>query len=104
MTKTNDLIDRWEALNKLNDLTPNYHSVYGKAVQHSIGVVKSLPSMGASHKHGKWIRRWKTVDGNVFRCSECGSELAVEEEEMFFDFCPYCGADMRKEPGDGQTG
>lgn len=70
-----------------------------------VGTSKNcISSMGASHKHGKWIRRWKTVDGNVFRCSDCGVELAVEEEEMFFDFCPYCGADMRKEPGDGQTG
>lgn len=56
---------------------------------------ESISRQEETHRTGSWIRRWKTVDGNVFRCSECGSELAVEEEEMFFDFCPYCGADMR---------
>lgn len=104
MTKTNNLISRQEALDKMNDLASHCFNAYYKGVQRSIDIVKGLPSMGAPHKTGKWIRRWKTVDGNVFRCSDCGVELAVEEEEMFFDFCPYCGADMRKEPGDGQTG
>lgn len=53
---------------------------------------------------GEWIRQGK---GDDCRCSECGcsamyfSQLDEDEQEVFgtltTDWCPWCGADMRKE-------
>jgi hypothetical protein len=40
--------------------------------------------------HGKWVE-----DEDCFCCNKCG--CAIEEENVpLFNFCPYCGADMRK--------
>lgn len=45
--------------------------------------------------HGEWI--WQTED--KYRCSVCGENTRVEEvmNEPQYNFCPQCGADMRKE-------
>lgn len=72
-------------------------SSYSQGVQRCIGAIKGLPSMWQARGSGSWIRRWMTSDGTIFRCSECGIEYCVSEDEMFFKFCPECGADMRKE-------
>jgi hypothetical protein len=52
--------------------------------------------------YGEWI-----MCGNddlrgyssVFECSNCGdiTRIAYEARDCLFDFCPNCGADMRKE-------
>ena len=44
-------------------------------------------------KHGHWK---KDADGIIF-CSECNKEAYwdTDYEQQLFDFCPYCGADMR---------
>lgn len=44
-------------------------------------------------KKGKWI--WRTSD--IYRCSECETDSHVAEcmEEPIYNFCPYCGADMK---------
>lgn len=40
---------------------------------------------------GKW--KWRTTKGvDYCGCSECG----LGSWEMEFNFCPHCGADMRK--------
>lgn len=46
--------------------------------------------------HGKWL--WSTNNNNVpyCKCSVCGIGMGDAE----FDFCPNCGADMRKKRGD----
>ena len=46
-------------------------------------------------QHGEWV--WQTED--KYRCTACGANVRVEEcmNEPQYDFCPSCGADMRKE-------
>lgn len=53
-------------------------------------------------QHGEWIKEHLQIDEHHFRsfakCEICGCKFkpysfAVKE----FDFCPKCGADMRKE-------
>lgn len=56
--------------------------------------VKDAPTI-EERKNGRWI--WKT--GDIYRCSECNVDSRVAEfmEEPIYNFCPYCGADMRGE-------
>ena len=42
--------------------------------------------------HGEWIELGKYIDGYNWRCSVC-----KRESTMAINFCPNCGADMRKE-------
>ena len=52
-------------------------------------------------RHGRW--EW---DGEAFVCSACGSGYEGQPTMMgkpMFEFCPVCGADMRKDGDDGKT-
>ena len=50
--------------------------------------ILDLPSAQLERKKGKWIK----VEDNPYRCSVCG-ELSC----CLSNYCPDCGADMRKE-------
>lgn len=55
-------------------------------------------------KHGKWINA-KPMSGRVGKvCSACGNEAYWDSDygQQLFDWCPYCGADMRKETEDAK--
>ena len=41
---------------------------------------------------GKWIY----YDPNGFKCSRCGRYLEIECGDVKMNFCPHCGADMRR--------
>jgi len=45
---------------------------------------------------GHWIDRF----GGEYRCSECGAKISEEDITdtpiKSFNFCPFCGADMRE--------
>ena len=45
--------------------------------------------------HGSWS--W--CSGTKYRCTNCGRHTNVDEvaDEPVYNFCPYCGADMREE-------
>lgn len=57
-------------------------------------VIKSLPAVDAVPvRHG----RWKMVEGELAfwdMCSVCGRKIL--HRTPYYDFCPNCGADMRK--------
>ena len=42
---------------------------------------------------GKWID--VNGDGSIMKCSQCGEEVCCKDN----NFCPNCGAVMRKERG-----
>jgi len=56
--------------------------------------VKKLPKY-EERPHGEW--EWQTED--KYRCTNCGENTRVEEvmNEPLYNFCPNCGASMRKE-------
>ena len=69
--------------------------LHAKIVEAVIGIAEQRP-------HGEWKKERLQIDERHFRsfakCKVCGCEFkpysfAVKE----FDFCPKCGADMRKE-------
>ena len=47
--------------------------------------------------------RWSWCSGNKYRCTNCGRHTHVDEvmEEPAYNYCPYCGADMRGGTSDG---
>ena len=51
--------------------------------------IRALPS--ADRPQGEWIDRSGGIEGAWNYCSVCG-EQAID----LYDFCPNCGADMRK--------
>ena len=65
----------------------------------------SLPDV-VERKKGKWIPYNPDEKGfaNHFQCSECSvwQKMEVPHKTHDFDFCPNCGADMRKERDNGR--
>lgn len=57
------------------------------AMLESCNIVDAAPVV-----HG----RWEWVSGDVYRCTNCGSEPHVQEVMGMpdYDFCPFCGAKM----------
>ena len=63
----------------------------GKSAQ--IEALEQLPSVQPSRK-GHWI----TTDYIVYKCSECEVEIKDMPKcmcEVLYNYCPYCGVDMR---------
>ena len=51
-------------------------------------------------KRGEWVRQKGRPEAI---CSGCGREVVyqiIDNKWRFENFCPYCGADMRKEGAD----
>lgn len=51
--------------------------------------IEEVPSV-STKKQGKWIKK-----DNTFKCPFCGAYGVDIKEEYFFNYCPYCGADLR---------
>lgn len=59
--------------------------------------VKELPSAKPERQRGKWIEVNDAYNRISGRCSVCGWEAHMYEDDVVgMDFCPNCGADMRK--------
>lgn len=71
-----------------------YDRIYSK--MDFCGWLDDAPTVDAVPvRHGRW--EW---DGEAFVCSACGSGYKGQPTMMgkpMFEFCPVCGADMRKD-------
>lgn len=54
-------------------------------------------------KHGKWIINENDPERDT-QCSICGFVLDDWIQGAFYNFCPNCGADMRKETENESSG
>ena len=65
------------------------------------GGVKMIPTVDAVPvRHGRWVM----MEGELAfwdERSECGKKIL--HRTPYYDFCPNCGADMRKDGDDEQT-
>lgn len=96
------LIERDAAVEVLNQLVRDRFSLsdgfqfYIDALKDVELNVMALPTVDAVPvRHGRW--EW---DGEAFVCSACGSGYKGQPTMMgkpMFEFCPVCGADMRKD-------
>ena len=95
-----DLIDREEVIDTLEkELSAKYNRI--ELAIGFIGVksiIESVPS--AEPKRGKWIRENIVLTSNPpqyrWHCSECGKMVHWFTTEVLTDFCPNCGAKMKK--------
>ena len=93
-----DLISRQAAIEAVNHICP-VDTEYDCALLDRVDVrcvLLDLPS--AERKKGRWINKGQYADffpHNEYRCSVCDKPYL--EIEMFYNFCPNCGADMRGE-------
>ena len=56
---------------------------------------RQLAKMGP--KRGEWVRKEDELTHSYwYECSECGYRPHRENYPYLSDFCPNCGADMRK--------
>lgn len=81
-----DYASRWFAYDP-------YNKMVARIFQDIEFIIKGIPSTDAIEpKRGEWIDRSGGIEGVWNYCSVCG-EQAID----LYDFCPNCGADMRKE-------
>ena len=82
-----DLISRCQLFNSLATV---------QTLGEAYGVIQGMETVDAVPvRHGRW--EW---DGEAFVCSACGSGYEGQPTMMgkpMFEFCPVCGADMRKD-------
>ena len=59
-----------------------------------IKILKELPS---ERKHGKWVKEYWNGE-HTRKCSACNITQTVTtyRGKVNFNYCPYCGADMRE--------
>lgn len=64
----------------------------------AVGIdLKKLPSAQPERKTGKWIEVDDAYNRIRGRCSACGWEAHMYEDDVVgMRFCPNCGADMRE--------
>ena len=58
----------------------------------AIDILKGAPSIDIVPKRGEWINTAEPYMSDNIVCSVCGYNSICE-----YNFCPNCGADMRKE-------
>ena len=82
-----DLISRGKLFNLLAPL---------QTLGEAYGIIQGMDTVDAVPvRHGRW--EW---DGEAFICSACGNGHKGQPTIMgqpMFEFCPMCGADMRKD-------
>lgn len=85
-----DLISRQDVLalprNKIRNIR-------GEIVEETINVacIEQLPSARPERKTSKWIYRNVREGPLIYRCDRCNAC-----HRAMYDFCPSCGADMRR--------
>lgn len=82
-----DLIERADAI-KVTWQEPSYTDAIN-ALTEARERIKDIPS---AENKGEWI----SLHNGKWKCSECGIEVLIYAKG---NFCPNCGADMRKGAG-----
>ena len=96
-----------DIINDAADAIEKLVTLYEKAEMDATNLTGKLTQAEAQlPKHGKWVRK-ESENIYWFECSECGGHPMRDTwdgEGKLTDFCPRCGADMRKmEVQDGKN-
>ena len=88
-----DLISRQAAIDTLNEL----HDEPSAWLDLAVDALENLPSAQPERKKGHWIEvddHYNRISG---RCSVCGWESHMYEDDVVgMDFCPNCGARLQE--------
>ena len=99
-----EYIEKWPVVNRLIDLENEFqqykpfhgfeHAMYRKICEVEIAIGKTPDADVAPVVHGHFIHDGPRFTGGVdwWHCSNCGK--LVSGVEIFFNYCPYCGAKM----------
>ena len=85
-----DLISRGKLFNLLAPV---------QTLGEAYGIIQGMPTVDAVPvRHGRWKHK---KDLKQFFCDQCGEPSLTEDDVYFYgmefpNFCPNCGADMRK--------
>lgn len=86
---------------KMDDLISRQDVIDACTDRHGICIAKQrlleLPSVQPEREKGKWLKAGTRMGIPLFECSlcECGDEVPTVMGKPSYNFCPYCGADMR---------
>lgn len=99
-----DLIDRQAAIDALKmdiSIIPfaKAREYVRAAIETIYNRLEELPSAQPERKTGKWVKYDGDWFKTMFKCSECGAMIDINEKYRNF-FCYHCGADMRGEQDD----
>ena len=75
--------------------------VHNECCKRHIKMISNLPSADViERKRGEWIDNNDFGESNTYTCSICGEPWELNygtPQENNMNFCPNCGADMRKD-------
>ena len=96
----NDLISRQEVIDavheEFDDCLVWDESGQRTAEEFEI-IINRLPSVQSESKKGKWIEAYDPFNRISGRCSVCGWEAHLYEDDVVgMNYCPNCGARMDK--------
>ena len=104
---TGEYISRDEALKAMQyccESCDNYNGVMCRACDNAdeMDIIIDMPAADAQPiRRGKWREAMKKGEiKSIFYCSCCDNEAYWDTDfgQQFFEYCPYCGADMRDVP------
>ena len=96
-----DLIDRQAAIDAIRASASKYTGFMEMEMytdDDAVEAINGVPSVQPERKKGKWIKEhWHGE--HTRRCSACNITQTVTtySGKVNFNYCPYCGADMRGE-------
>lgn len=96
-----DLISRADALEQMAQAECGLHYDDCEADNCSCSYIKrilDIPSADSVQAHGKW-QRFNDEHGTYWTgCSNCKGDIPKDKYgiDMYTNFCPNCGADMRE--------
>ena len=92
----NDLISRQEAIELIERMKP-YHQDADDIAE----MIANMPATQSEYKKGKWIEAYDPFNRISGRCSVCGWEAHLYEDDVVgMNYCPNCGARMEGEQND----
>lgn len=65
----------------------------GIAIHEAIDILKSAQP---ERKKGRWINHRNDNGHNIADCDQCGEAMQWFDDDIKPNYCPNCGADMRK--------
>lgn len=81
-----------------HDAQKLYQEITNEAINKAFEKGSRIGVSKVQKKHGKWIEINDDDDRISGRCSACGWEAHLYEDDVVgMPFCPSCGADMRGE-------